>query len=121
MTSQKFTHDKTDVSRQKRRARPLSRLLPAALAIVALSGCAPVINPVTVVSLILDGVSYATTGKGPTDHVISGVTDRDCAMYRTLFDEPVCEPYGAEVNAIEKAALPETFDEAMQTPPIYLD
>lgn len=121
MMSQKFAHDKTDISHQKRPARPLSRLLPAALVIVALSGCAPVINPLTVVSLVFDGISYATTGKGPADHVISGVTDRDCAMYRTLFDEPVCEPNDAEVKNIEKAEVPETFKDAMQAPPIYLD
>tara|TARA_R110002096_G_scaffold304852_1_gene499802 strand:+ start:149 stop:493 length:345 start_codon:yes stop_codon:yes gene_type:complete len=101
-----------------RRAGPM---IPVALAVAVLSGCAPVINPVTVVSLILDGVSYATTGKGPTDHVISGVTDRDCAMYRTLFDEPVCAPHDAEVNNIEKAEVPETFEDAMQAPPVYLD
>ena len=106
------------------RARPFRwarQMVHAALAAAVLSGCAPVINPVTVVSLIFDGISYATTGKGPTDHVISGVTDRDCAMYRTLFDEPVCAPHDAEVNNIEKAALPETFEDAMQAPPVYLD
>ncbi|UTW53140.1 hypothetical protein KFF05_07230 [bacterium SCSIO 12827] len=79
------------------------------------------INPLTVVSLVFDGISYATTGKGPTDHVISGVTDRDCAMYRTLFDEPVCAPRDEKADDIEKAEIPETFEGAMQTPPIYLD
>ncbi len=97
------------------------QVVHAALAVAVLSSCAPVINPVTVVSLVFDGISYATTGKGPADHVISGVTDRDCAMYRTLFDEPVCAPRDEKADDIEKAEIPETFEGAMQTPPIYLD
>tara|TARA_R110002073_G_scaffold5843_11_gene35662 strand:- start:897 stop:1241 length:345 start_codon:yes stop_codon:yes gene_type:complete len=101
-----------------RRAGPM---ISAALAAAVLSGCAPVINPVTVVSLILDGVSYATTGKGPADHIISGVTDRDCAMYRTLFDEPVCDAHDEGVKTVENAETPGTFEEALQTSPVYMD
>ena len=37
-----------------------------------------------------DGLSYATTGKGPTDHVISHLSEQDCALYRSLTGEPVC-------------------------------
>lgn len=118
---QKRLNNQIEVPRRARPFRWARQMVHAALVAAVLSGCAPVINPVTVVSLIFDGISYATTGKGPTDHIISGVTDRDCAMYRTLFDEPVCEPHDAEVNNIEKAEVPETFKEAMQAPPIYLD
>tara|TARA_R110000868_G_scaffold143415_2_gene361489 strand:- start:1390 stop:1752 length:363 start_codon:yes stop_codon:yes gene_type:complete len=96
-------------------------MISAAFAVAVLSGCAPVINPVTVVSLIFDGISYATTGKGPADHIISGVTDRDCAMYRGLFDEPVCEPNDANIGPADEAAAPDTFEAAMQAPPVYLD
>lgn len=121
MMKSKFLLNQTELPRRAQSARPASRILLAAIVAAALSGCAPVINPVTVVSLIFDGISYATTGKGPTDHVISGVTDRDCAMYRTLFDEPVCAPRDADVDRIEKAEAPETFDEALRAPPVYLD
>ena len=30
--------------------------------------------------------------KGPADHLISGLTDQDCAMHRGFTDKPVCNP-----------------------------
>jgi len=38
-----------------------------------------------------DVVSYATTKKGTTDHVISAYMDKDCALHRVVFDEDVCK------------------------------
>ncbi len=57
---------------------------------MVLSGCAVAINPTMIASAVVDGISYATTGKGSADHLISGVTDQDCAMHRGFNDKPVC-------------------------------
>ena len=42
-------------------------------------------------------------------------------MYRGLFDEPVCEPNDANIGPADEAAAPDTFEAAMQAPPVYLD
>jgi len=57
---------------------------------VALVGCTAVPTAVTVVGVVADGLSYATTGKGTADHLISSATDQDCALYRSLGNSPVC-------------------------------
>ena len=59
---------------------------------MVLSGCAAVVNPSMITSIFIDGVSYATTGKGPADHLISSLIDQDCAMHRGFTDKPVCNP-----------------------------
>lgn len=92
--------------------RKFRHIIVLTLIPIALSGCVAPIDPFTVVSLIADGVSYATTGKGPADHVISGVVEKDCAMYRTLKNEPVCR---ARVE-MDKAASDETEPPALSTP-----
>jgi len=72
------------------------RILLPALAVMALPGCAVLINPTSIASAVIDGISYAATGKGSTDHVISEITDRDCALHRGLMDKPVCQPATGE-------------------------
>ncbi len=64
---------------------------------LALSACAP--TAVTLFSLTAGGVSYATTGKGITDHALSEVTQADCAMHRALRDQPVCTALPVETLA----------------------
>ena len=63
----------------------------------ALSACAPPV--VTLVSLTAGGLSYATTGKGLTDHALSEATQADCAMHRILHDQPVCSELPIETLA----------------------
>jgi cell division protein FtsN len=54
-----------------------------------LSGCAlPV--PVQIASWALDGISFLATEKSLTDHGISIVTQKDCALWRGLKGEEVC-------------------------------
>jgi sporulation related protein len=81
------------------------------LAPILLSGCA--IPPaITIASYVLDGVSYAATGKSVSDHGISAVAGRDCATFRILKGENPCrgEPTElrdpAPVEAGEQATLP---------------
>jgi cell division septation protein DedD len=81
------------------------------LAPVALSGCA--IPPaITIASYVLDGVSYAATGKSVSDHGISAVTGRDCATFRLLKGQNPCRSEPTElrdpapVEAGQQATLP---------------
>jgi len=69
----------------------LSRLvLPVVLGTSLLgAGCAAPIA-LTVVSYGADGVSLAGTGKTATDHLISMVSTKDCAMWRILRGQKIC-------------------------------
>ncbi len=80
-----------DTSSRDRAVRPILRILFFQLSVIVLSGCAAAINPTMIASAVVDGISYATTGKGPADHLISGLTDQDCAIHRGLTDKPVCK------------------------------
>jgi len=82
-----------------------------ALAPILLSGCA--IPPaITIASYVLDGISYASTGKSVSDHGISAVAGRDCATFRILKGENPCrgEPTElrdpAPIEAGQQATLP---------------
>jgi hypothetical protein len=90
--------------RRNRAVRPISRFLFSALSVTVLSGCAALINPTTIASTVVDVISYAATGKGSTDHLISGITEQDCAMHRGFTDQPVCTPPKNEINLTEDEA-----------------
>lgn len=61
------------------------------------SGCGvmPVIPPLLTyfgyIKTAVDGVSYVTTQKGTTDHVISYVREEDCALHRIVMDDDICK------------------------------
>jgi len=60
------------------------------LAPIFLSACA--IPPaISIASYVLDGVSYAATGKSVSDHGISMVAGRDCATWRLIKGENPCK------------------------------
>ncbi len=64
------------------------RSLILAAAAISLSGCG--LPPaVTYASYAADVFSYLTTGKSVTDHGISMVLEKDCALLRVL-DGPIC-------------------------------
>ena len=65
------------------------RYAAVAIALSALSGCAlpPII---TVMSIAADFASYGETGKTVTDHGLSLVAQKDCAMFRAIDNEPIC-------------------------------
>ena len=82
-----------------------------ALAPILLSGCA--IPPaVSIASYVLDGISYAATGKSVSDHGISAVAGRDCATFRILKGENPCRGEPTEIRdpapleAGQQATLP---------------
>lgn len=70
---------------------------------MSLSGCIVALPPaIQLASLALDGISYVSTGKSVTDHAISAVTAKDCAMIRGLKGDEICTK-----NAVEVAMLPD--------------
>jgi hypothetical protein len=76
-----------------------------------LSGCG--LPPaVMIASYAADGVSYIATGKSVSDHGISEVTGRDCALWRIVKgtsickDEPTPRADPAPVEVGERATLP---------------
>jgi hypothetical protein len=44
-------------------------------------------------STAINGASYVTTGKGVSEHLISGVTDQDCKLYNIIDGKRVCQEY----------------------------
>ena len=62
---------------------------------VALSNCAAVVAVPPVLqyaSTAVTIISYLTTGKGTSDHVISAVTGQDCALHRVVLSSEICRP-----------------------------
>ncbi|RCK30946.1 hypothetical protein TH9_18835 [Thalassospira xiamenensis] len=57
---------------------------------LALAACGGPVE-LTVAKLAGDLISYVTTGKSTTDHAVSAVAERDCALHRPLFEEDVCQ------------------------------
>lgn len=45
----------------------------------------------TIASTAISGISYLTTGKSSTDHVISAAIEQDCALTRPIVGEEVCK------------------------------
>ena len=80
-------------------------LLPALL---LLQACAlPV--PLQIAAWIADGVSFFTTEKSISDHGLSAVTEKDCAMWRGLKGEDVCrDDAESPVLLAEGETVPET-------------
>ncbi len=55
----------------------------------------------------INGASYVTTGKGVTEHVMSGVTDQDCQLYNVIDGKSVCQNY--QINKIPQRDLSTKF------------
>ncbi len=84
------------------------RWLSLAALTILLSGCA--LPPaITIASLVADVASYASTGKTVTDHGISMVLQKDCALLRGLEGEICLEPDPAR-SAREREARNLQFD-----------
>jgi hypothetical protein len=64
--------------------------------ILLLAGCISVPPAVTIASWIVDGVSYAVSGKSVSDHAISAVAQQDCATWRLIKGDPICVDYPSE-------------------------
>jgi len=84
-----------------------SSLKIAAVVVAAngLSGCIVAMPPaLQAASFALDGISYVATGKSVTDHALSAMADKDCAMVRALNGEAICTANAqiAELDAVDR-------------------
>ena len=70
----------------------LGRGLSIIACIVLLSGCALPL-PFQIASWALDGISYLATEKSVTDHGISIVAQKDCALLRVVKGDEMCSSY----------------------------
>lgn len=59
---------------------------------IGLSGCASL----QLVSLGASGLSYMVTGKSISDHAISTVMKKDCALHRSVFGQETCTEYDGD-------------------------
>lgn len=81
----------------------MPRLLPILLLPFLLGGCALPVQ-FQIASFALDGFLYLTTEKSLTDHGISKVTGRDCALHRVVTrDGDICDEVVAEDTAVALA------------------
>ena len=76
----------------------------AVLALLILLNACALPAAYSVATLAIDGISYATSGKGLSDHAISAVANEDCAMWRALQARPICRD--ADVPETMVAAAP---------------
>lgn len=80
-----------------------SSLFVSAIAVCSVflvSGCAlpPVI---AVASYATTGISYLASGKGPSDHALSAMAEKDCAIHRVVMGGDICRKQGDQpVNGV---------------------
>ena len=75
------------------------KITVCALVALSLSGCA-MPPAISVASLVLDGISYVATEKSVNDHVLSEVTQSNCAMWRVVKGEFVCRDYADDEQGL---------------------
>ena len=59
------------------------------LLLLLLNGCA-IPLPLEILSLVGNSASYITTKKSLSDHIISQIADRDCAIWYIVKDMNIC-------------------------------
>jgi len=75
------------------------KIISFLFAALTLSGCIAFIPMPPFSQYLSPGAaiaSYATTGKGTSDHVISAIVDKDCVLHRAVTDGDVCINYPPE-------------------------
>jgi hypothetical protein len=99
---------------------PRLALLALGLPLLA-GGCA--VSAVTAASYGADGASYAESGKSTSDHFISMVSKKDCALLRVFHNENVCharpdgkDPYHVSYDTAER--MP-SEDGVSYAPPLH--
>ncbi len=76
------------------------RAIIAAGSILVLAGCVSIPPAITAASWIINGASYAVSGKSVSDHAISAVLEKDCATWRIIKGDPICVDYPAEETPV---------------------
>ncbi len=80
--------------------------------VLLLAGCALPL-PLQLASWAISGISYVKTGKSISDHVISAVASRDCALHRIALGEDVCFPGALDDSDIAVASKGDTEDKPL--------
>ena len=65
------------------------RFLLIGFVCLAVTGCALPVS-VQIASWAASGLSYVTTGRSVSDHAVSAVASRDCALHRIILGEEIC-------------------------------
>jgi hypothetical protein len=89
VSSQAFTLDL--YMSVRRRAFFLPALAVCGIFFVSACALPPVI---AFASYAATGLSYLTSGKAPSDHVLSAVAEQDCALFRVVMGENICRGQG---------------------------
>ena len=90
------------------------RASAVALIPMFLSGCGIPIG-VSIASWVIDGISLAATEKSVSDHGISGVAQKDCALWRIFKGDPICRETVASIELAAVAKLDDEDDNFEQT------
>ncbi len=89
--------------------RPAAVMLVVSSGVLFLSACA--LPPsVQIASWVADGISYIATKKSLTDHGISLLTQRDCALWRGIKGEAICRDPDAGTFAVASGDSEKTPD-----------
>ena len=67
------------------------RVLALTIILIPLAGCAAIPAVIKQASWAISGISYLTTKKGPSEHVLSIVVNEDCSFFRVLKAEAICQ------------------------------
>ena len=63
-------------------------------AALSVGECAsPLLTYIGYAATVGDGVSYARTGRSMTDNAVSGVTGKDCMLWRVIDGKKVCKDW----------------------------
>ena len=89
--------------------KTVAKASAVALLPLVLSGCALPIG-VQVASWALDGISFLATEKSVSDHGISAIAQKDCAIWRIFKGDPICRETVASVQLAEAVKLDDEDD-----------
>jgi len=92
------------------------RIAGALVAPLMLGGCGLPIG-IQVASLLADGISVWKTDKTLTDHGLSAVTEKDCALWRGVEGKDICTDTDDAVTTLADASTPRAQEAPSQEAP----
>ena len=100
-------HPEETVSPRDTESYTWRRCVIAGSLLMLLNGCASLPPIIQYANMAMSGITYVSTGKGPSDHAISYVAKKDCSLFRILLLKPVCTEVTADTNKSLIARLAE--------------
>ena len=89
--------------------KTVAKVSAVALLPMVLSGCGVPIG-LQVASWALDGISLLATEKSVSDHGISAIAQKDCAIWRVFKGESICRETAASIQLAEAAKFDDEDD-----------